>query len=71
MTNCKAKLLKLEEKEKQWEKDANLLVENEKDLKAKLDIKENEVQEKYERVKNHSTVLSAKVDTTSLSESMS
>ena len=43
LTDCKSKLLKLEEKEKQWEKDANLLVENEKDLKAKLDIKENEL----------------------------
>ena len=34
--DCKAKLLNLEEKEKHWEKYAKLLIENEKDLKAKL-----------------------------------
>ena len=33
LTDCKAKLLKLEEKEKQWEKDAKLLVESEKEPK--------------------------------------
>ena len=42
LTNCKAKLLKLEEKEKQWEKYAKLLVESEKDLKAKMEAKEKE-----------------------------
>ena len=70
LTDCKSKLLKLEEKEKQWEKYAKLLVESEKDLKAKLVAKEKELQEKYERVKNQSPVLSTKVDTTSLSKAM-
>ena len=58
-------------KRKEWEKDAKLLVENEKDLKAKLAAKEKELQEKSERIKNQSTVLSAEVDTTSLSKAMS
>ena len=46
LIDCKAKLLKLEEKEKQWEKYAKLLIENEKDLKAKLAAKEKELREK-------------------------
>ena len=36
LIDCKAKLLKLEEKEKHWEKDAKILIENDKDLKTKL-----------------------------------
>ena len=48
---CKSKLLKLEEKEKHWEKDANLLIENEKDLKSKLAAKEKEIQEKLKKLK--------------------
>ena len=71
LTNCKAKLLKLEEKEKQWEKYAKLLVESEKDLKAKLAANEKELQEKNEKFKNQSTILSVELDTTSLSEAMS
>ena len=38
--DCKAKLLKLEEKEKQWENEAKLLKESEEDLKARLEAKE-------------------------------
>ena len=51
LTYCKSKLLKFAEKENKWEKDANILVENEKDLKAKMATKEKELQEKYERIK--------------------
>ena len=40
LSDCKAKLLKLEEKEKEWGRDSKLLIENEKDLKAKLETKE-------------------------------
>ena len=36
LIDCKAKLLKLKEKEKHWERDAKILIENEKDLKTKL-----------------------------------
>ena len=43
LTNCKAKLLKLEEEEKQWEKEAKLLKESEEDLKAMLEAKEREL----------------------------
>ena len=43
LTDYKANLLKMEEKEKQWDKDAKLLVESEKDLKAKLAAKEREL----------------------------
>ena len=67
LNDCKAKLLNIEEKEKRWKKDGKLLVENEKDLKANMAAKEKELQEKSERIKNQSTVLSAEVDTTSLS----
>ena len=70
LVDCKAKLLKLEEKEKHWEKDVKLLIESEKDLKAKLAAKEKELQEKCEEVKNQSIVLSVKIDATSLSKAM-
>ena len=35
LTDCKSRLLKFEGKEKHWEKDARIWVENEKDLKEK------------------------------------
>ena len=71
LADYKAKLLNFEEKEKKWDKDAKLMVESEKDLKAKLAAKERELQEKYERVKSQSTVPSVELDTTSLFEAMS
>ena len=43
LTDCKANILKLEEKEKQWEKEAKLLKESEEDLKARLVAKEKEL----------------------------
>ena len=36
LTDCKARLLKLEEKERQWEKENKLLKESEEGLKVKL-----------------------------------
>ena len=50
LTNYKAKLLKLEEKEKQWEVDAKILMESEKYLKVKLATEEKEFQEKCKEV---------------------
>ena len=44
ITDCKAKILKLEENEKQWEKETKLPKESEEDLKVKLDAKEKELQ---------------------------
>ena len=37
LTNCKDKLPKFTEKEKQWKRDMSLVVESEKTLKAKYD----------------------------------
>ena len=50
LTDCKAKLLKLEEKEKQWEKEVKLLKENEEHLKVKLSAKERELQERVRSI---------------------
>ena len=50
LINCKSKMLKIEVKENHCERDAKLLIENEKDLNAKLATKEKELQEKCEEV---------------------
>ena len=42
LTDYKAKILKLEEKEKQWEKETKFLKESEEGLKVKLAAKEKE-----------------------------
>ena len=44
--DCKARLLKFEEKEKQWEKDARLWAENERAFKTKQAEVEGELKEK-------------------------
>ena len=44
LTDYKAKLLKLEEKERQWETYIQLLKKSDAELKAKLAIKEKELQ---------------------------
>ena len=62
LTNCKAKLLELEEKEKQWEKEAKLLKEIEEDLKARLVAKEKELQEKCEEVEIPATIPNVETD---------
>ena len=43
LTDCKAKMLNLKEKERQWEVDTKLLKESEKELKATLATKEKEL----------------------------
>ena len=44
LTDCKAKLLKLEEKERRWGADIQLLKKSEAELKSILAIKERELQ---------------------------
>ena len=43
LIDCKARLLKLEEKERQWEKETKLLKESEEGLKVQLVAKEKEL----------------------------
>ena len=71
LTDCKAKLLKLEEKEKQWKKESKLLKESEEDLKARLAATKKELQEKCEEVEKPATIPNVETDTTSLSNAMS
>ena len=54
-----------------WERDAKILIENEKDLKSKLVAKEKELQEKCEEIENQFVVPSIEIDATSLSKAMS
>ena len=44
LTDCKAKLLKLEEKERQWEANIQLLKKSDAELKTILAMKEKELQ---------------------------
>ena len=60
--------MKLEEKEKQWEVDTKLLKEREKELKAKLEAKEKELQEKCVEAEIQSISVAGEVDTSSLSK---
>ena len=46
LTDCKAKLLKFTEKEKQWKRDMSLIVESEKTIKAKSDELEKKLKAK-------------------------
>ena len=71
LADCKDKLLKLEEKEKQWEKEAKMLKENGEDLKVKLVANEKELQKKGEVVEIPATMPNVETDTTSLSNAMS
>ena len=71
LTYCKAKLLKLEEKERQWEVDIELLKESEKELKATLETKEKELQEKCTEIAIKLVNVAGEVDTSSLSKALS
>ena len=50
MTDCKAKLLKFAEKEKQWKIDMTLVVDSEKTLKIKYNDMEKNLQEKEKQL---------------------
>ena len=71
LIDCKAKQLKLKEKQKHQARDAKILIENEKDLKTKLAAREKELQEKCEEVKNQSAVPFVETYATSLCKAMS
>ena len=71
LIDCKARLLKLEEKEKQWEKYAGLWAEKEKDFETKQEEleKELEVKNKEQEVQVISPSIQTGAD--SLSQAMS
>ena len=71
LTSCKAKLLKLEEKGRQWEVDIQLLRNSEAELKARLAAKESELQSKNTKKAIQSTGTTEGLDTSSLSKEMS
>ena len=71
LTDCKAKLLKLEEKGRQWEVDIQLLKNSEVELKTGLAMKENELQSRSTENTIHSTDMDGHIDTKSLSREMS
>ena len=48
-----------------------MLNESEEDLKARIEAKEKELQEKCEEMENPATIPNVEIDTTSLSNSMS
>ena len=67
LKDCKAKLLKLEEKERQWEVDTKILKESEKELKDTRATKEKELQEKCTEIAIQLVNVAGEVDTSSLS----
>ena len=52
LTCCKAKLLRFVDKDKQWHKDMDLVVESENTLKGKYDEMERKLQEKEKDIKD-------------------
>ena len=70
LTDCKARLLKLEEKERQWEKETKFLKESEEGMKVKLEAKEKELQEKGEAMEIPSIVPNTETDTASLASAI-
>ena len=74
LINCRARLLKFEEKEKQWERDAGLWAEKEKYFETKQAELEKELKELKEKDKEQQVpVVSSSVQsgTYSLSQAMS
>ena len=71
LTNCKAKLPKLEEKGRQWEASIQLLKDSEVELKTILEMKENELQSRSTENTIQSTGMAGEIDTNSLSRAMS
>ena len=71
LTDCKAKLLNLEENGRQWETDIQLLRNSKAELKPRLAMKENELQSRNTKKAIQSTGTTGEVDTSSLSKAMS
>ena len=71
LTDCKARLLKLEEKQRHWEVDTKLLKESKKQLKAKLAARKKELKEKWTEGAIQSVNVAGEVDTNSLSKEIS
>ena len=71
LTDCKSKLLKLGEKEKQWEADFHLLKKSEAELKSKLETKETELQGRSTDSTIQSIGIAGEIDTDYLSKEMS
>ena len=61
LTDCKAKILKFTEKEKQWQRDMSLVVESEKTLKAKYDELERNMQEKEKEIQEKEKELESRI----------
>ena len=61
LTNCKAKLLKYAEKEKQWQQDMTLVVESEKTLKVKFDELEKKLQDKEKELQEKEKELECRI----------
>ena len=71
ITDYKDKLLKLEEKGRQWEADIQLLKNSEAKLKTRLAMKENEIQSRSTENTIQSTGMAGEIDTSSLSKVIS
>ena len=71
LIDCKARLLNFEEKEKQWEKDAGLWVEKEKDFETKQAELENELKKKNKEKQVQVISPSEQSGADSLSQAMS
>ena len=71
LTDSQAKLLKLEEKGRQWEADIQLLRNSEAELKDRLAAKKSELQSRNTKKKIQPTSATEGVDTSSLSKAMS
>ena len=71
LTDCKSKLLNLEEKERQWEADIELLKKSDAELKTRLAMKEKELQGRSAESTIQSTGVAREIDIGSLSRVMS
>ena len=71
LMDIQAKLLKLEEKGRKWEANIQLLRNSKIELKARLVVKESELQSRNIEKKIQSIGMTEEVDTSSLSKEMS
>ena len=71
LADSQAKLLSLEEKERKWEADVQLLRNSKIELNVRLAAKESELQSKNTKKEIHPTGAVEEVDTSSLSKEMS